>query len=268
MEKRRKYEVYGLYCVCDECADNDGKIRYVGQTVEGAQARFVKHKHSARRKQPWAVSRWIMKHGEDNIRVAVLRVCESPEELDEVEEQLIREYRTLFTEGGYNIQPGGNGASGYTHAPDALSRRKGQRHSDETRAKISAAVRGRYGEASSNHSITQKQAEEIVRLLWSGMTVKEVASQTGVKVTTVTGISNGDAWTKVPRPTSKRKIIKTGRFEKGGVPTTTKLNPDKVRDIRARLDAGEDRKVIAADYNVTPENISMIRYRKTWKHVV
>lgn len=265
MSKKRTPEIYGLYCSCETC-DPD-QPRYVGQTVEGAKVRFTKHLSSARKGNPWAVSRWIRKHGEENIRFEVLVTGVEEGDLDRLEESLIRELRTGVEVGGYNIQPGGNSVRGYTHHPNARSKITGWHHSEETRARISEAVRGRFGENSSNARITQRQAEEVIQLFWDGMTLKEVAKKTGIKLSTVTGIASGESWRALPRPEYPRRVVKTGRFEKGGRPASAKLRELDVRDIRRRLREGEEVRDLAQEYSVTPENVGMIRDFKTWKHI-
>lgn len=265
MALKRNPEIYALYCSCENC--DDKKPRYVGQSVEGARVRFVKHLSSARQGKPWAVSRWIRKHGEENIRFEVLKSGVEVSELDDLEQALIQELGTSIEIGGYNIQPGGNGVSGYKHHPNARSKITGWHHSEETRARISEAVRGRFGENSSNARITQRQAEEVIQLFWDGMTLKEVAKKTGIKLSTVTGIASGESWRALPRPEYPRRVVKTGRFEKGGRPASAKLRELDVRDIRRRLREGEEVRDLAQEYSVTPENVGMIRDFKTWKHV-
>ena len=47
-----------------------------------------------------------------------------------------------------------------------------------------------------------------------------------------------------------------------------KLNADKVRDIRARLAAGEKASDIAAVYDLHPSSVDDIRVGRTWASVV
>lgn len=265
MSKKRTPEIYGLYCRCESCDPN--QIRYVGQTVEGSKVRFAKHLSSARKGKPWAVSRWIRKHGEENIGFEVLVSGVEEGDLDRLEETLIRDLGTGVEVGGYNIQPGGNSARGYTHRPGAKSKTTGWHHSEETRARISEAVRGRFGENSSNSRITQRQAEEVIRLFWGGMTLKEVSDKTMIKLSTVTGIASGRSWRALPRPDTPRKTVKTGRFTPGSKPSNAKLREQDVRDIREDLLAGVEPVKLAERYGVTVENIKMIRDFKTWKNV-
>ena len=52
------------------------------------------------------------------------------------------------------------------------------------------------------------------------------------------------------------------------VPRGRKLNPDKVRDIRARIAAGEKASDIAAVYDLHPSSVDDIRVGRTWSSVV
>lgn len=55
---------------------------------------------------------------------------------------------------------------------------------------------------------------------------------------------------------------------RGSANGSSKLTEDSVYQIRARADAGEPQRAIAADYNVTQSTVSEIVLRKTWKHLV
>lgn len=47
----------------------------------------------------------------------------------------------------------------------------------------------------------------------------------------------------------------------------TKLTESQVQDIRRRRAAGEDRHLLAAEFNTTPMNVSSITNRQSWKHI-
>ena len=47
-----------------------------------------------------------------------------------------------------------------------------------------------------------------------------------------------------------------------------KLNPDKVRQIRARIEAGELPGAIAPDFGVSRETVVAVKQRRIWKDVV
>ena len=58
-----------------------------------------------------------------------------------------------------------------------------------------------------------------------------------------------------------------GRTPRGESSGVSKLKKVKVLDIRKRAAAGETQASIAEDYGVTPNTISSIVNRKTWRHV-
>lgn len=266
MPIKRNYQVYGLYCMCG--CDPYESVMYVGQASMGAQDRFNKHRYSAKKESPWPVSRWMRKHGVDNIRYTVLETLETGHEMDLAEASWIERLGTLITEGGYNIIPGGNGVRGYSHAPWAKSR---QTHevSQETRDKISATLTGKYiGENAGNRKTTKVQAEEIIARYWAGETLFQIRDAMGLAISTISGITSGQAWKYLPRPETARVIVSSGKFVPGTVPPNTKLTEDIVREIRRRYDEGEHPKDLGVEYGVTKENIRMIVYRKTWKHIV
>lgn len=262
----RSNDIYGLYCTCSDCG-GDHTIKYVGQTIEGARSRFNKHRYSARTGAEWPVSRWMRKHGIDNIRYRIIEVVETPEELDDAETRWISELRTSEHGVGYNLWPGGGAVRGYKHSPSAKSRQKGPRHSEETREKLRVAASQFYGESSGNHKLTSEQVMEI-RAGWvAGLTLRELSKTYGTSKANISGIISLKSWTHLPAVLGPRKESPTGLFERGEVPPNTKLNPEKVREIRRLGEQGLHPREIAERYGVTPENISMILKRKTWKHV-
>lgn len=74
---------------------------------------------------------------------------------------------------------------------------------------------------------------------------------------------------------NQRDKNQKGRGYKGGARIAAhgeahyaaKLTPDKVREIRRRLIAGESQRIIAADFGVKQVCVSQIHLRRTWKSV-
>lgn len=265
MDKRERNQVYGLYCTCG--CDPERTIRYVGQSSLGARDRLNKHRYSARNGKPWPVTRWMAKHGPDNIQVQVLESFDNPDPLDRAEEKWITNLGTDISLGGYNLAPGGKSVRGYRHAPDALSRKKGPKHSAETRRRISEAVRGRFGETAGNVKLTDAKVADLKLRMMSGETDLSISRDLGMSTASINYIRQGRTWAHIPWPDVERVPSPTGRYEPGSLPPSTKLNPEKIREIRERYERGDKPKEIAPDFGVTPENIRMIVTRKTWKHV-
>lgn len=259
-------EIYGLYCVCDNCKDTREKIRYVGQTSRGTRDRFYKHTYNARHRQHWPVCRWMYKHGVENIRWRVLETVDTPEELDEAETRWIQELGTLIDEGGYNLWPGGGSVRGYKHSEDALSRRRGWKHSEETKKLLSEKMLGKTGEASPRSIINDEIALDIKNRLWAGDSTWKVAKDLGLTKGLISGVSRGTTWTHVPWPIGPRYRKSNGRFT-AGTRNQAKITESDVREIRDLYSKGVSYKQIAARYNMTDANVSMIVRRKTWKHV-
>ncbi len=120
-------EVYGvIYLIIDGTNDKE----YVGQTTRTIKRRFWEHT-----RRDYHLDRAIRAHGADMFEICVLKKCESKEELDYWEKYFIKSRHTMAPN-GYNLTEGGDGATGYVC-------------SDETRAKISAAMKGK------THSLEQ-----------------------------------------------------------------------------------------------------------------
>lgn len=97
--------------------------RYVGQTRRDLAIRLGQHKKPCNNS---AIARAIRKYGWDAFQVTACEL-ETPALLDEFEEFVIAEIKSLTTQCGYNIKRGGDNHS----------------HSEETKAKISRANKGR-----------------------------------------------------------------------------------------------------------------------------
>lgn len=259
--------IYGLYCVCPQCPAWN-PIRYVGLTSEKVTTRFYKHLYSARHGKPWPVSRWVNKHGPENIRYRILEQAETSDLLDHLEEKWIARLATLITQGGYNVRPGGQSSRGYTHAPDAATRRP-HVTSQETRDKIRATVLAKSlrGQDGHNAKLTDDDVIAIKARMWSGETDLSISRDYGLSTAAINYIRQGRTWSHIPNPVGEPVPSPTGRFAAGSKPPNTKLTEDDVRYIRRESQAGRHATDLAAEFSVTKENISMIVQRKTWKNV-
>ena len=203
--------VYGLYCVCDGCSRKRKRIRYIGQTRRSVRVRFRDHLKNSRypnehRIGGLPVYKWIRKHGEENIRVQVFQSDIAELEIDEVERDYIRRYKT-FGGQGLNMTEGGLGKSGY-------------RHSEETKKRIARKKIGIPGVSKSG--LTDRQVQEIKTRLWCGETPSELAREFEVTKKTLTDISSGITKNHVPWPIGPRQRTRT-------------------RELRQKQMAGRDR---------------------------
>lgn len=69
------------------------------------------------------------------------------------------------------------------------------------------------------------------------------------------------------RSQNVRDRTRDGQDNRGERSGHAKLTREAVSDIRARVAAGESHRVLAREYCVTFQNISMVVRRKTWAHV-
>lgn len=147
-----KGTIYGLYCVCHI----DAGPRYIGLTRNDPQARLREHlKPSWLEKSAYPVSRWVLKHGRENIRMYPLEEC-SISRLSDREVYWISEFKARGA-ALLNLSPGGAGdpTSPSIEVRESISRKlkeyysnhdnpfKGKKHSEETRLKMSQAAMGR-----------------------------------------------------------------------------------------------------------------------------
>jgi len=101
----------------------DHKI-YIGQSHRTLEERFREHKCANS-----LIGRAIRKYGEENFVKVILEECENQEQLDACEISWIARLNSMFPN-GYNLSAGGKGTLGH-------------KQSDETRAKMSAARKGK-----------------------------------------------------------------------------------------------------------------------------
>lgn len=114
--------------------------QYVGKTQRSVELRFKEHCSAYSHGFNTYIGNAIHKYGEENFRVDTLKVVED-DAWEYWERFYIKELKTLYTQGGYNLTPGGD-----INPMDVPSVR--QRHlevcrTQEHREKISRAVKGR-----------------------------------------------------------------------------------------------------------------------------
>lgn len=65
---------------------------------------------------------------------------------------------------------------------------------------------------------------------------------------------------------NSQDMAQKGRSGKGG--DNAKLTEDQVREIRTKHAAGIQRKLIGAEYKITPWHVTAIVNRRAWSHVI
>jgi len=120
----------------------NGKI-YIGQSTKSIK----ETKNYLGSGQPYFINA-LKKYGKENFKKEILEVCNSLEELNKKEKFWIKEFNSLNSNIGYNLQ---NGGSGYTeelklrqskNRKDKPSHKKGIPLSIETREKMSKTRKG------------------------------------------------------------------------------------------------------------------------------
>lgn len=97
---------------------------YIGQTVD-FKNRHRTHVQKSSNKYP--IDKAINKHGIDNFEVYIIVEDRTIEELNSIEQELIKKYNTSINQNGYNIREGGNNS----------------RMSESTKAKLSNSKKGK-----------------------------------------------------------------------------------------------------------------------------
>lgn len=118
---------------------------YVGQTVKTIKKRFLEHLWSAKKGSGYAIHAAIRKHGDENFTIEMLAACDASQ-LNALEEYYIRTYGSSVNWGhGYNMTEGGGATSGWVP-------------SEETRAKMSKAQKGRKQSAEHKEKVKATKA--------------------------------------------------------------------------------------------------------------
>lgn len=133
--------------------DGTNDFEYVGQTTQTFEERFRQHKYGDQ-----YIDCVIRKRGEDLIATAILKECDSKEELDYWEKHFIKS-RDTMAPNGYNLTEGGEGTAGCYP-------------SDETRAKLSIATSGEnnpfFGKRHTAESIAKMSESHLGNTAWVG----------------------------------------------------------------------------------------------------
>lgn len=208
--------VYGLYCVCGGCASARGvQVRYIGITVNGVEFRLYQHLRESRQapRRSLSKSRWIQKHGSENIRIVVIEEVPETKELNSREVYWISRYKTHRSKHGLNMTSGGDGVSGYEYTDEqrkAMSERaKGRKPSE---AAILAS-RTRLGTKSPLATSDETTVEEMKRALWNGTPPSLVAKEFSVSPNFINHLNNGRTWSHVSWPIGPRQKTRTSELQ-------------------------------------------------------
>lgn len=221
--------VYALWCACG-C---DPRVRYIGQTTQSLSTRLTNHRSMARFGIKTPVYNWIRKHGPANIRIKEVEQVNDVETLNEREVFWIAN-----TPGLLNLSPGGS-------TGEAL---RGSKRPDISRMMTGSA---HYATGLTESDVADMRA----RYTGERGQIKQLAAEYGLSIGGASDIIRGVSWKHVPgahSPQGKKRV---------------RLQPDDIRNIRARRANGETLTSIASDYSTSETNIMYITTRRTWKNV-
>jgi len=259
-----KSVIYGLYCTCHQ---EDG-VRYIGQTSKSVQVRFNTHLAVAagHHGKSWVIN-WVNKHGGENIRYMIVERC-GPDDLNDREEYWIAWFRSIKDD-MVNVRSGGKQSRGHKRPQSAIDAMTGPGNpmwgkkrpqyvidalqagrkpiTEETRAKLRAAHTGR--KVTPETLLIMSAAQKLAK------NTPEYLAAASIRMS---GKKNPMYGVKLSDDV-KRKISMSS--------PKSKLNEEKVRQIRLRRKRGESMKELAREFNVDPSAISSVVSGRNWSWV-
>ena len=134
---------------------------YIGKTELSIKARWRRHLDCVRKKVNRYLYDAINKYGIDNFSIEVIESC-SINKLSEREKYWIKFYKSQDKNFGYNMQEGGLGGRQPQEVIDRVRiKKRGFKHSIETRLKMSKAKKGKFNHSQSEE--TRKKLSEIFK---------------------------------------------------------------------------------------------------------
>lgn len=129
---------------------------YIGQTIQFLNKRKIGHINDAlSKKDDMYFHSAIRKHGKKNFEWEVIKECDSLEELNKAEVEMIEKHN-LFGD-GYNLTEGGEGSVGFKHTEEA------KKKMSENRVDISGKNNPNYGKRGKNNPNYGKHPTEETR---------------------------------------------------------------------------------------------------------
>ncbi len=232
---------------------------YIGKT-RSVNLRWSQHKSKAFTKQEnRPLYNAMRKYGINSFKINVLKIFDNEDRSYEYERILINLFQSRNRTYGYNIAEGGQGSKGF---------------------KVKKYLKNKYkklysGEASVRSKLTNKNAEDILKLYCDGkFTIKELAYKFNVSKAAIQQIICGNTFKNIKRTIGNDEIIKIGQINRttnlsrGEDNNFSKLTESKVIDIITKYKSGLfSYNDLSKQYNVTKQAIYAIIKRKTWKQI-
>jgi hypothetical protein len=99
-------------------------------------------------------------------------------------------------------------------------------------------------------------------------TLDEISNKYSVDRRTIGKILKGQTWTHISKPVCKYLGCDLLKLERKVSKSKSKLNINKVKEIRRRLNMGEKIIDLSKEFKVAECTISQVKNNKTWKNVV
>jgi hypothetical protein len=267
-------------CVYVLSLRDDSRPRYVGITTQPPAKRLGQHRTAAQytrnKAYTWALSRWMRKHGVENVVMTVVESGIPASELFAREREYVAQLRMLLGPALLNQTEGGEGAIGYRH--DAVTKARigalgrGLKRTPETRQRMREAVARRppISEETRGKLRGRKrsdEAKEKMRAAWSDERREAQAERLrqrftgtaqdpevvalraekarGTKRSAETLANMRAAWT--PEKRSAHSAARKGKL--------IKLTREQVAAIREASAAGRTRVSVAAEFGVTATTV-------------
>ena len=204
---------------------------YVGKTMKTMGKRKRSHEKDTRRGSSCYFHNALRKYGFDIFEWRMLIEDDNEEELNESEVACIKMFKTK-SPNGYNLTDGGDGATGCFVYEDTIIKikeaRKGYRHSEETKAKISKANKGlRKGSHHSRETkakISKANKGKHFASLETRMKISNALKGKSFSIEHITNLSKGQK----RRYVDPKERIKLSEAHKGKrASTSTKLKMSK-----------------------------------------
>lgn len=218
---------------------------YIGQT-NNPSLRWSQHKSNAKYDRgQQVITRALTKYGVDVFEFEVIATCQTQDDVDFVEEQIIQEYDSRNPEKGYNVDIGGNTSP---RTPGIL-------------AKISAALKEHYRH--NQHFLKGKTLSEE----WKENMSKAAMGKEG----TNTGKTFDDEWrNRISVSLTGKKLSEEHKnnlseSHKGQIAPNRKLTFDIAEQIRAEYALGSmTQKQLGVKYGLSQDCIFKIIKKRTY----
>jgi len=242
--------IYRIFC-------KTTKKNYIGQyKKDDPKLRINRHwNDTVKRNSSCAIHQAMRKYGKEQFEVFIEALCETQEELDKKEDELITKYKSMIYENGYNMVRGGKGRAPNFH------------HQEEHKKKMSEFMKNRIVSDETKDKIRQSRTGTTCP--WDDETRAKVAESSRLNATGV--VFTEERKRKIGEK-SKGRIFtdevkkKMSEKRKGKPSSRRKFNDEQIRYIRNNPDNMACVE-LGKKFSVSHSLISNIQKRKCYAYV-